>query len=84
MSELSVPWSLVAAVESHKGLMTIKDVASILKVSKCSVYRMAQRRQIPSLIIGGSRRFDPAALGLYFRKKSPESAAAARSAELRE
>lgn len=73
------PWSLVAQIESHRGLMTIDDVARVLGASNTTVYRMAQRKQIPSLIIGGKRKFDPAALGMHYRKKSPESAAAARA-----
>jgi excisionase family DNA binding protein len=73
------PWSLVARIESYQGLMTIDDVAEVLGVSDTTVYRMAQRKQIPSLIIGGRRKFDPAALGMHYRRKSPESASAARA-----
>jgi excisionase family DNA binding protein len=73
-------WSLIATIESYNRLMTIKDVMQLLSLSKTTVYRMAQRKQIPSLIIGGCRKFDPAALGRHFRKKSPESAAVASSA----
>jgi excisionase family DNA binding protein len=79
MSDMSRPWSLVAEIEAHAGLMTIDEVAGLLRVSNCTVYRLAQRKQLPSLIVGGSRRFDPAALGMHFRKKSPESAAAAKA-----
>ena len=73
-------WSLIAAIESYSHLMTIDDVAEVLTLSKSTVYRMAQKKQIPSLVIGGCRKFDPAALGMHYRKKSPESAAAARAA----
>lgn len=58
--------------------MSVEDVAEVLDVSKFSVYRMAAKKQLPSLVIGGQRKFDPAALAMHFRKKSPESAAAAR------
>jgi excisionase family DNA binding protein len=75
-------WSLVAAIEAHRGLMTVDEVATVLGVSVYTLYRMAQRKQIPSLVIGGSRRFDPAALAMHYRKKSPESAAAAKAARL--
>ena len=57
--------------------MTVDELAHLLRKSASTVYRMAQKRQIPSLLIGGSRMFDPAALGMHFRKKSPASAAAA-------
>ena len=73
------PWSLIAAIESYNRLMTIDDVAEVLTLSKSTVYRMAQKKQIPSLVIGGCRKFDPAALAMHYRKKSPESAAAARA-----
>jgi hypothetical protein len=39
---------------------------------------MAERRQIPSLMIGGSRVFDPSVLALWLAKKEPTLAAAAR------
>jgi excisionase family DNA binding protein len=76
----SGPWSFIAEIEAHAGLMTVDEVAEVLRTSKFTIYRMAQRKQLPSLVIGGSRRFDPAALGMHFRKKSPESAAAAKIA----
>lgn len=75
------PWSLVAHLETFQRLLTIDDVAQVLQLSKTTVYRMAQRKQLPSLLIGGSRKFDPAALAMHFRKKSPESAAAARQVQ---
>jgi excisionase family DNA binding protein len=71
-------WSLISALDSFYGLMTVDDVAEVLGISKFTVYRMAQKKQLPSLVIGGSRKFDPAALAMHFRKRSPESAAAAR------
>lgn len=73
----SGPWSLIVAIEAHRGLMSATDLAVILGKSKFTVYRMAKRREIPSLIVGGSRCFDPAALAQHYRKKSPQSAAAA-------
>ena len=73
----SGPWSLIAAIEAHRGLMSATELAVILGKSKFTVYRMAKRREIPSLMVGGSRCFDPAALAQHYRKKSPQSAAAA-------
>lgn len=72
------PWSFIAAIEAYQRLMLIEDVAEVLGLSKSTVYRMAQKKQIPSLVIGGCRKFDPAALAMHYRKKSPDSAAAAR------
>jgi excisionase family DNA binding protein len=73
----SEPWSLVIAIEDHKGPITVEGLATILGKSPTTIYRMAQRKQLPSHMLSGSRLFDPAALGMHFRKKSPESAAAA-------
>jgi hypothetical protein len=72
------PWSFIDEIESHAGLYTVADLAAVLQRSTCSIYRMAHRKQLPSLRLGGLLYFDPAALGMLFRKKSPESAAAAR------
>lgn len=72
------PWSFIDEIESHVGLYTVAELATVLQRSTCSIYRMAHRRQLPSLRVGGLLYFDPAALGMLFRKKSPESAAAAR------
>jgi hypothetical protein len=72
------PWSFIDEIESHAGLYTVAELAMVLQRSTCSIYRMAHRKQLPSLRVGGLLYFDPAALGMFFRKKSPESAAAAR------
>jgi len=71
-------FNILLALESARGLLTIHDVAALLGRSSWSVYRMAERRQIPSLMIGGSRLFDPSVLALWLSKKEPTLAAAAR------
>src|SRR6185312_3294387 len=53
-------WNLIGELESHRGLYTVVELAGVLRKSACTVYRMAQKKQIPSVIIGGSRMFDPA------------------------
>jgi excisionase family DNA binding protein len=60
------------------GLLTVEEVAAIFRLSKFTDYRMVKRKQIPCLLIGGSRRFDPKTLGYWARKKDPMLAAAAR------
>jgi hypothetical protein len=72
------PWSFIDEIESHVGLYTVAELGVVLQRPTCSIYRMAHRKQLPSLRVGGMPYFDPAALGMFFRKKSPESAAAAR------
>lgn len=72
-------WSFIREIEAQEGLLTVDELAPLLRKSTSTVYRLAQRRQLPSLRIGGTLYFDPAALGMHFRRKSPESAAAARN-----
>lgn len=73
------PWSLIRDIENHQGIFTVEDLAQVLRLSTCTIYRMAQHKRLSSLRIGGSRMFDPAALGMHFRKRSPESAADAQT-----
>ena len=80
MQEAKVVFNLLNELEAFNRLMDVGDVAKILKKSKCAVYRMAQKGQLPSILVGGSRRFDPSTLAAHFRKKSPQLASAARLA----
>ena len=71
-------FNILLALESAHGLLTVRDVAELLGKSPFSIYRMAQQRKIPSLMIGGSRCFDPSVLALWLSKKEPSLATAAR------
>lgn len=71
-------FNILLALEAARGLLSVRDVASLLGRSSWSVYRMAEKRQIPSPLIGGSRVFDPSVLALWLAKKEPTLAAAAR------
>ena len=71
-------FNILLALESARGLLTVRDVAELLGKSPFTVYRMAEKRKIPSLMIGGSRCFDPSVLALWLSKKEPSLAAAAR------
>ena len=71
-------FNILLALEAARGLLSVRDVASLLGRSSWSVYRMAEKRQIPSLLIGGSRVFDPSVLALWLAKKEPTLAVAAR------
>lgn len=37
--------------------MTLREVAELLKLSEKTVYRLAQRKEIPAFKVGGSWRF---------------------------
>src|SRR5437899_452654 len=77
------PFDLLGELERYSGLMSVEEVASLFRVSKFTVYRMVQRRQIPSLIIGGSRRFDPKSLSFWLRKKDSTLAAAMHESRMK-
>ena len=72
------PFNIIAALAAARGLLTVKQVAGFLDKSEITIYRMAQKRQIPNLLIGGSRLFDPSTLILWLVKKEPQLAVAAR------
>jgi excisionase family DNA binding protein len=48
-----------------KHVLTVAEVASMLKVSEKSIYRLAQRGQLPGFKVGGSWRFRPADLDAW-------------------
>lgn len=72
------PFNILAALYSLTGLLSVEEVAEMFGKSPCTIYRMAQKRQIPSFVFGGSRCFDPSELALWLIKKDPQLAAAAR------
>jgi excisionase family DNA binding protein len=71
-------FNILLALQSAHGLLTVREVAELLGKSPFTIYRMAEKRQIPSLMIGGSRCFDPSVLAMWLSKKEPSLAAAAR------
>lgn len=72
-------FSVLEAIENAKGLLSVREVASIFGLSQQTVYTMAAEKELPSLKFRGSLRFDPKALGYYLRKQDPTLAAAARN-----
>ena len=69
---------ILVALESANGLLNVLEVASIPAKSPFSIYCLAQKRRIPSLMIGGHRCFDPSVLALWLAKKEPTLSVAAR------
>jgi excisionase family DNA binding protein len=51
------------------GLLTIAEVAELLKVSASTVRRLQQQRKIPYVKVGGSIRFARSDLALYLEKR---------------
>lgn len=64
-------FDLIGELESHQGLMGTADVCKLLQVSRFTLAKMVNRREIPSFMVGGSRRFDPTALKNHFIRKCP-------------
>ena len=48
-----------------EGLLTLSDVAGILKISVPTVRRLQQQRKIPFVKVGGSIRFARSDVALY-------------------
>lgn len=71
-------FNILLALESVHRLLTVREVAEFLQKSQFTIYRMARTRQIPCMMIGGTRYFDPSALALWLSKKEPSLAVAAR------
>jgi excisionase family DNA binding protein len=51
------------------GLLTIIEVADLLKVSVSTVRRLQQQRKIPFVKIGGSVRFARSDLAFYLERR---------------
>jgi len=54
-------------------LLTIKDVAELLKVSQSSVRRLQQGRHLPFIKVGGSIRFAKTDIFEYLKKGRVEA-----------
>ena len=55
---------------SLEKLLTVAEVAKILRVAPNTVYILASNKKIPSLKIGGAVRFSPQALNEYINQKN--------------
>ena len=54
-------------------LLTITEVAELLKISVASVRRLQQRRAVPFIKVGGSVRFAKSDVMFYLEKRRIES-----------
>ena len=55
------------------GLLTISDVAKLLKVSVSTVRRLQQNRKIPFIKVGGSVRFVGSDVAAYLERQRVSS-----------
>lgn len=50
--------------------MTVRDVAVYLNVDEKTIYRLAQRRELPSFKVAGAWRFQRSALEQWIRNQT--------------
>ena len=56
--------------EAMQQLLTVADVASILRLSRVKVYELIKRDGLPSLKINGARRIQPGKLKVWIEQHS--------------
>ncbi|WP_298413122.1 helix-turn-helix domain-containing protein [Janthinobacterium sp.] len=64
-------------IEIDGEILTLDEVAAYLKAGKRTVYRLAQKREIPAFKLGGTWRFRRSELDSWIadsiQKKKPEA-----------
>lgn len=54
----------------NKKYLNVNEIAAYLGVSKFSIYRWIDRREIPFIPMGRMRRFDPAVIDEWMKKRT--------------
>ena len=62
------PLSLADRIERMKRALTADELASMLTVSRITIFKQAKAGRIPSFRIGTCVRFDPKSVGTWLRK----------------
>jgi excisionase family DNA binding protein len=73
-------FDFLGALEKTTSMLTTDEVQAMLKVSKRTMARWISSREIPSVLIGRQRRFDPKTLYWWYCRKHPEAAKARQAA----
>lgn len=71
-------FNVIAKLDTYDRLLEVEDVVQVFDFSKTKVYRMAESKQIPAALMGGTWKFDPSALALWSASKDPNIAKAYR------
>lgn len=61
--------SLITVLSRRKELMSIPELAKLLRVSAKSLYRYADKGNLPTVRIGGSVRVDPVHVARWLRER---------------
>jgi excisionase family DNA binding protein len=67
-------FDLLNFFESSVGLLPFSAVRDALGISESTLRKMVAEKAIPSMLIGGQRRFCPATLHRWAVKRCPEMA----------
>ena len=54
----------------HDEILTIPEMAELLKVAEKTVYALAQRREVPGFKVGGQWRFSRAAINEWIEART--------------
>jgi excisionase family DNA binding protein len=73
-------FDFISALEQSTSMLTVGQVAEMLHVSNKTIQRLISKREIPSILVGGQRRFDPKTLYWWYTQKSPASLKARQAA----
>lgn len=74
-------FNVITKLNLYDRLLVADEVVEIFGLSKTTVYRMSESGQMPSVMLGGSRRYDPSALAMWVASKEPRIAKASRQLE---
>lgn len=53
-------------------ILTIREVAALLKINEKTAYKLAAQREIPGFKVGGSWRFDRQEIADWIKRKVEE------------
>jgi excisionase family DNA binding protein len=54
----------------ESGILTLREVASYLKVTERTIYRLAAAKKIPAFKVGGTWRFSRADIDTWIKQQS--------------
>ena len=66
-------FDFLGALEQTTSMLSPAQVRDMLGVSESTLRRLVTKREIPSILIGGQRRFDPKVLSWWYLKKQPDA-----------
>jgi len=66
-------FDFIATLNESKSMLSVKDLTRMLGLSERTIRRMIATRQIPSVLISGTRLFDPTVLYWWYTRKHPEA-----------